>query len=428
MKRFFLLLSLLLTLAVLVWGGYFYWRNLRGATLLLRQPKSNIVDLFERSRQTGTTTVELPLKLPTGFTANIFAKDLGDPRVLVYDAGGNLLVSLPKAGKVVALPDKNGDFKADQVIEVIANLNHPHGIAFRCYGNNGTTDCKLFVAETDQLVAYDYDQALLKAFNKKKLMDLPAGGEHITRTVKVAPDERLYVSIGSSCNACQEQDQRRARIYSLNSDGSDVKVVASGLRNSVFFDWSYVDGRLWATENGRDLLGDNLPPDEINIIETGSSSPKNYGWPICYGKNIHDTEFDKNTYIRNPCQEPTEIPGYIDLPAHSAPLGLAFVPEEGWPTEYWYNLFVAYHGSWNRTEPTGYKVVRIKLDAEGNYLGTEDFITGWLSADKQSILGRPVDILLSPGGLMYLSDDTAGVIYRITYTPKDFTASTSPVQ
>ncbi len=423
MKRLLLTISLLATVAVLIWGGYFYWRNLRGASLVLRPPKASIVDLFERSRQTGTTTIELPLKMPPGFAIDIFAKDLGDPRVLVYDPTGNILASLPKSGRVVALPDKNGDRKADRIVEVATGLNAPHGIAVRCYAENGTKDCKLFIAETDQLAAYDYDQMLLRATNKKKLMDLPSGGGHSTRTVKVAPDERLYVSIGSSCNVCQEKDDRRAKIFSLKPDGTDIKEVARGLRNSVFFEWSYVDGRLWATEMGRDLLGDDLPPDEINIIETGSTSPKNYGWPICYGKNIHDTDFDKNTYIRNPCQEPTEIPSYVDIPAHSAPLGLAFVPEEGWPEAYWYNLLVAYHGSWNRTDPTGYKVARVKLDAKGNYLGTEDFITGWLSDDKKSTLGRPVDILLSPGGLMYLSDDGAGVIYRITFDPEKATST-----
>jgi glucose/arabinose dehydrogenase len=170
-----------------------------------------------------------------------------------------------------------------------------------------------------------------------------------------------------------------------------------------------VTGAIWATEMGRDNLGDNLPPDEINIIKKGG----NFGWPICYGKNIHDTNFDKNTYIRNPCMEPLELPSYIDIPAHSAPLGIAFVPDEGWPESYWYNALVAYHGSWNRSVPTGDKIVRIVLDAHGNYVRTEDFITGWLSASgtKQ---GRPVDIKILPGGTAYISDDDAGVLYKLS--------------
>ena len=202
----------------------------------------------------------------------------------------------------------------------------------------------------------------------------------------------------------------------MNPDGSDFEEFARGLRNAVFFTWSYVDARMWATEMGRDWLGDELPPDEINIIEKG----KDYGWPHCYGKNIHDVDFDKNVvYKRKPCMEPFETPSYIDIPAHSAPLGLAFVPEEGWPKEYWYDLIVAYHGSWNRNEPTGYKVVRLKLDEDGNFEGVEDFITGWLRPD--GALGRPVDILLEPGGVMYISDDKAGVIYRVSYHWPDWT-------
>jgi glucose/arabinose dehydrogenase len=161
---------------------------------------------------------------------------------------------------------------------------------------------------------------------------------------------------------------------------------------------------------GRDLLGDNIPPDEINIVKKGA----NYGWPICYGKNTHDDSFDKNVYIRNPCMEPYETPSYIDIQAHSAPLGLAFFPEEGWPEEYWHNMLVAYHGSWNRTVPTGYKIARYKLDAKGQVLGQEDFITGWL--DKNGIAwGRPVDIMISPGGNIFVTDDKAGVIYKINF-------------
>jgi glucose/arabinose dehydrogenase len=166
-------------------------------------------------------------------------------------------------------------------------------------------------------------------------------------------------------------------------------------------------GAIWGTEMGRDLLGDNIPPDEINIIKEGA----NYGWPICYGKNIHDTEFDKNTYFRNPCMEPFETPSSIDVPAHSAPLGLAFIPKS-WPTEYRNDLLVAYHGSWNRSVPTGYKIVRYRFDANGTYQGVEDFITGWFTKDGTA-LGRPVGIVIATNGMTYISDDKAGVIYRL---------------
>jgi glucose/arabinose dehydrogenase len=175
---------------------------------------------------------------------------------------------------------------------------------------------------------------------------------------------------------------------------------------------------MWATDMGRDLLGDDLPPDEINIVEEG----KNYGWPTCYGANIHDTDFDKNTYIRAPCSAPFETPSLVDLPAHSAPLGIVFVPATStWPREYWNNLLVAYHGSWNRSEPTGYKIVRFQLDTNGHFVNVnkstkvaiaEDFITGWLT--KAGALGRPVELVIGPDGALYVSDDKAGVIYKVT--------------
>jgi glucose/arabinose dehydrogenase len=351
----------------------------------------------------GQNTTGIPLTLPEGFSISNFASGLGSPRMITFDEAGNMLVSITSGGRVVALPDKNNDNKSDQTITVLSGLSRPHGIAVRCAGQ-----CKLYVAEENQLASYDYDPVNYKATNKTKLMDMPSGGGHFTRTVKVGPDERLYVSIGSSCNVCDESDNRRSKIFSLKTDGTDLKEVARGLRNSVFFTWSFVDGRMWATEMGRDNLGDNTPPDEINIIEQG----KNYGWPNCYGKNIHDGNFDKKTYIRNPCMEPYETESKVDLQAHSAPLGLDFIPEEGWSEDMWYDLVVAYHGSWNRSVPTGYKLVRIKLDDKGNYNGTEDFITGFHTGS--SVLGRPVDVLIQSGGIMYVSDDKAGNIYRIT--------------
>ena len=170
---------------------------------------------------------------------------------------------------------------------------------------------------------------------------------------------------------------------------------------------------MWGTEMGRDLLGDDIPPDEINILEEG----KNYGWPVCYGKNIHDGEFDKRVYFRNPCMEPFETSSFIDVPAHSAPLGLAFVPKDaGWPEGYEHDLLVSYHGSWNRSVPTGYKIVRHKFDAEGNYEGVEDFIYGWF--DGKNVYGRPVGLLFDKEGKLYISDDRAGVIYLVETASK----------
>lgn len=403
-----------------IWAGYFYWENLRGIGPAIKPPKTGITD--------GTNNTGLPLKLPSGFSISLFAKDLGAPRVMAYDPVGNLLVSIPSQGRVTALtPDENGDGLADEIIDVARDLNRPHGITFRC-----VPDCLLYIAESHQVGEYAYDAKTLKASLIRTIAALPDGGNHFTRTIMFRPypfDSELLISVGSSCNVCEEKDWRRAKILSVDVKESqpELKEFARGLRNSVFMAIHPVTGETWATEMGRDLLGDDIPPDEINIIQ----EDKNFGWPICYGKNIHDTEFDKKTYIRNPCEEPFEIPSHIDIQAHSAPLGLAFFPEDppapeatdgqrGWPEDYWHNLLVAYHGSWNRSVPTGYKIVRYKLDAQGNLISPEpeDFIAGWLTEGSEA-LGRPVDILIQPGGAIYISDDKAGVIYKVIYRPNN---------
>ena len=367
---------------------YVVWDNFKGIAPLITSPEIPADELTEG------------LSLPQGFGIEVFTENLPGVRVMVQDSFGNFWLSRTKEGVVTLITIEDGEVVHTD--DVFRNLNNPHGLAI-----DPQDPFNLYVAETDKVSRIRiYSEGRLE-----KIADLPTGGGgHFTRTLAFGPDDRLYVSIGSSCNVCEEGDSRRAKIFSMNKDGNDFREHASGLRNAVFFTWSYVDGRMWATEMGRDRLGDDLPPDEINIIEEG----RNYGWPICYGKNIHDTDFDKNTYIRNPCMEPFEKASYIDLQAHSAPLGLAFIPEEGWPEEYWYDLLVAYHGSWNRSVPTGYKIVRLELDAEGNYSGTEDFITGWFKDGEVS--GRPVDILIQPGGVAYITDDYAGVIYRLFRT------------
>lgn len=420
--KIILVILILAVIGGIAWAGLFYYKNFRGAGPAFKEPKQDIAKLIEEANQKASTTppvnlTGLPLKLPPGFSIDIYAKNLDGPRVMIHDNAGGLLVSLTKAGKVVDLRDENADGKAEKATTILSGLTNPHGLALRCEGNAAVQTCKLYVAETGQVAVYDYDQVAPAATNKKKIIDLPAGGRHVTRTIMFLPspdDNKFLISIGSSCDVCRESDPRRGAVYVANADGSDFKPYATGLRNSVFMAIQPVDGRVWATEMGRDYLGDNLPPDEVNIIETATSGPKNYGWPVCYGENIHDTAFDKNTYVRNPCQTPFETPSHIDLPAHSAPLGLAFIPEEGWPQDWWYNLLVAYHGSWNSTTPTGYKIVRVKLDARGKFLGIEDFITGWLNKDNE-VLGRPVDILVQPGGTIFVSDDKAGIIYRLAF-------------
>ena len=408
-RKVLLLIVLIVFIVVVIAAGRFFIINFSGALPLLSQPSFDISD----------TSFDIPLSIPADFTLSIYAKDLGKARDMIRGPAGNLLVSIVDEGKVVALIDDDNDGTVERIVIVASGLNKPHGLATRCFPVAEAMlefDCNLYIAETDQVAMYDFDREHLKATNKRTIIDLPGGGNHFTRSITFGTGDNadtLFTSVGSTCNVCNEKNSRRASILSSDPFGGGLEVFASGLRNSVFMAVHPETEELWATEMGRDLLGDDLPPDEINIVRRGG----NYGWPTCYGKNIHDTNFDKNVYVRAPCTEPFEISSYIDIPAHSSPLGLAFVPKEGWPADFQNNLFVAYHGSWNRSEPTGYRIVRYKLDKEGVYRGEEDFITGWFTSEGE-VIGRPVDILIETGGIMYISDDRAGVVYRIVYQPE----------
>ncbi len=343
---------------------------------------------------------------PQGFRIDVYASDLGGsavsypgpnpgPRMMLLK-DGVLFVTVTNQGRVVMLPDRNRDKKADEALTFIDGLNKPHGIDYY--------DGWFYIAEENRVIRVKSGGLVADLSTLEVLInDLPTGG-HFTRTIKIH-NNSLYLSMGSSCNVCYEEDERRAAITRCSIDGTNCKVFAKGLRNAVDFVFHPVTDRMYATDNGRDWLGDDLPPDEINLVEEG----KNYGWPICYGKNIHDTDFDKNVYVRNPCMEPFEMPGLIDLQAHSAPLGLAFYYGSGFPEEYRGDLFVAYHGSWNRGEPTGYKIVSIDM----NDFSVKDFATGWLQG--RTVLGRPVGIIVTDDGSLFVSDDNAGKIYRISY-------------
>jgi glucose/arabinose dehydrogenase len=404
MKKPLLTILFVCGIIFLVWLAVFSWRNLRGIGPAIKSPSRDIANLIDH-HGVADDSAGMPLKLPPGFSISVFARGLGSPRVMVMDPGGTLLASIPSRGSVVALPDKNGDGFADGVVTVVDGLNRPHGLAFRC-----DPKCRLYIAEEDKVTVYSYDSLSMKAVREKKIADLPDGGGHVTRTLLFMPapeGDRLLIAVGSSCNVCREDDWRRAKILAVPAGGGELRPFASGLRNSVFMAVNPKTEKIWATEMGRDFLGDNRPPDEINIIEDG----RNYGWPFCFGKNIHDSDFDPDNRVQ--CRTPETYPSHIDVPAHSAPLGLAFFPAKGWPEEYRNDLLVAYHGSWNRSVPTGYKIVRYRLGGDGRYLGVEDFASGWLTKTGRA-LGRPVDIVIRPDGTIFVSDDKAGVIYLMS--------------
>ncbi|HEX9446108.1 MAG TPA: sorbosone dehydrogenase family protein [Candidatus Binatia bacterium] len=338
------------------------------------------------------------VRLPAGFEIRVFARGLIGPRFMTVGPDGMIYISMPGMGWVGRLRDDDGDGKVERVDRVIQELDRPHGLAFH--------DGKLYVAGTQKVWRVDAFRERDSAGKVATIVPNLTEGGHSTRTVLFGPDGKLYLSVGSSCNVCKEKDPRRAAIVRYNPDGSGEEVFATGLRNSVGIAWNPVTRELWGTDNGRDWLGDESPPDEINIIRQG----KNYGWPNCIADRVPDPDFGTPEI----CQK-TEPPA-VKLPAHSAPLGLAFYTGKQFPAEYHGDLFVALHGSWNRSKKTGYKVVRVKME-NGQPKRVEDFATGWLAQEKGTdvVWGRPVDLIVGPDGSLYLSDDTAGFVYKISY-------------
>ena len=330
----------------------------------------------------------------------LFSRLPSGARMLLFDPQGNLYVSLPHLGAVYLLQDRDGDGFAEQPLLFHAGMDRPHGLAWL----NGN----LYVAETTQVLELRDSNGDHQADRVRTVLgDLPDDGGHWTRSLAAGRDGLLYLSIGSRCNACEEQDPRRATVLRVDPQTGRTDVFARGLRNSVGLTFSPNGNVLWGSDNGRDMLGDDLPPDEINRIV----ADQDYGWPYCYGKKIPDPTFGS----AERCE--TTVASAVDLQAHSAPLGIAFGTDLNAPEGYRNSLYVAYHGSWNRIRPTGYKIVRIPF-ADGEAAGdAQEFMRGWLRDGKA--WGRPVAPAVGPDGNLYISDDRADAIYRIHWTTQE---------
>lgn len=356
-----------------------------------------LAETAEPASLIGQEAPQKPIALPPGFRISVFARGLSGPRMMAIGPDGMLYVAERGADRIVRLPDLDGNGSADRIQVVAGDLSAPSSLAFH-------PDGSLFVGETPRILRLS-EPDTTGVFQQRQVIirGLPVSG-HNTRTVLFSPDgNHLFVSIGSSCNVCNEEDPRRAAILRYNPDGSGEEIYASGLRNAVGITFRPGTEELWATNNGRDMLGDDLPPETVNLISQGDD----FGWPRCHAGRIIDPEFGGT----QGCQS-VAAPD-VEIQAHSAPLGLAFYLGTQFPAEYHGNLFVALHGSWNRSEPTGYKVVRIQFE-DGKPGAVQDFAVGWLV--NGAAWGRPVDVISAPDGSLFISDDSGGIIYRIEYS------------
>lgn len=392
MKKILIFIAVILIVIIIV----SIFRLKAGDIRPVIQPAQKIETITKENKEILITTRDrksFKLNLPANFNIEIYAGDLSAPRDLEYVSGGILLSSIPNKGQIVALVSRNQS-EPPQSKVILENLNNPHGIAY--------FDKYLFVAEETKVTRYLFDRTALELKFDKKLFDLPFGGRHITRSLAIDKDGILYVSIGSTCDVCVENNPFLASVIKSDIEGRNPQVFAKGLRNSVFIKLNPVTDDLWGTEMGRDFLGDYLPPDEINILKENND----YGWPYCYGDKVRDSKFENQNSVN--CNN-TVGPLY-EIPAHSAPLGLNFAESEKFNKDWLGDLLVSYHGSWNRSDPNGYKVVHLKVQ-DGKITDAEDFISGWLVGS--SAIGRPVDLEFDDQGNLFISDDKAGVVYRV---------------
>ncbi len=336
------------------------------------------------------------LQVPPGFHVAIYSADVPNARALAIGANGTVFVGSRSKGKVYALTDSDHDGRADKVRVIAKGLNMPVGVAFR--------DGDLYISAVSQILALRDIENHLDDPPKPEVVvsDLPTETHHGWKFIAFGPDGKLYVPIGAPCNICDREGY--AKILRMNADGSGREDVAFGIRNTVGFDWQPGTKQLWFTDNGRDMLGDDLPSDELNRV---SHIGEHFGFPYCHQGDTLDPEFGKG----KDCADYT--PPVLKLGAHVASLGMRFYDGKMFPSAYRGAAIIAEHGSWNRAKKSGYRVMTVRLDG-ARVLGYEPLIEGFMANEKS--WGRPVDVLVMPDGALLISDDQAGAVYRLTYS------------
>lgn len=344
------------------------------------------------------------IELPPGFRIEMYAEGLDSAREMKLSPDGTLFVGSRGAGNVYAVRDTDGDFVADEQHVIDNGLRMPVGVEFR--------DGSLYVAEISRILRYDGIEAALASPPEPVVVQrYPTDEHHGWKFIRFGPDGRLYVPVGAPCNVCVRDNPIYASITSIDPAGGDLRIVGQGIRNTVGFDWHPLTGELWFTDNGRDMLGDNLPPDELNRIPEGSGiddDAPHFGFPFYHAGDIQDPEFSEGK------GRDAYIPPVQKLGPHVAALGVRFYTGEQFPEQYRNQVFIAEHGSWNRSSKIGYRVMLVRLDEDGNSTSYEPFAQGWLG-ENEEVSGRPVAIEFLPDGSMLVSDDYADCIYRISY-------------
>ena len=363
--------------------------------------KEDLKNTAEKVELDSTDLALLDLNLPEGFQIEVYARGVDGARSMAMGENGTLFVGTRTENNVYAIQDTDGDFKADNIM-VLDTMEVPNGIAMR----NGD----LYVAQVGSLWKYPNIEEQLGGDLEKELIydDFPTEFHHGWKYIAFGPDDKLYVPVGAPCNICNrtDEDERFSTISRMDPDGSNREIYARGVRNSVGFTWHPDSKEMWFTDNGRDMLGDDIPPCELNkVTEAG----QHFGYPFCHGGIVKDPEFGD----LHPCSD--FVSPALQLDAHVAPLGIKFYTGNMFPSEYKGKAFIAEHGSWNRSKKVGYRIMMVDIQ-DGEAVSTEPFIDGWLDEVEQKATGRPVDILLLKDGSMLISDDYGDAIYRVSYS------------
>ncbi|WP_421811935.1 PQQ-dependent sugar dehydrogenase [Flagellimonas sp.] len=341
------------------------------------------------------------LNLPEGFSIALYAENVEGARSMAMGADGTLFVGTRNEGKVYALKDTDGDYKVDENYTIASDLDQPNGVAFK----NGD----LYVAAVSKMFKYTDIESQLENPQDPELIydDYPTEFHHGWKYIAFGPDDKLYVPVGAPCNICDSAtvDKRYASITRMDLEGKNREIVAHGVRNTVGFTWHPDTDDLWFTDNGRDMMGDDIPPGELNkLTEAG----QHFGYPYCHGGTVKDPEYGD----QRPCSD--FVPPVQPLGAHVAALGVKFGKGPMFPEAYRGHAFLAEHGSWNRSSKVGYRITMVKLE-NGEAVSYEPFIDGWLDEESQEAFGRPVDLLFLEDGSLLISDDEGNAIYRVTY-------------